>query len=235
MRSADPLPWGQQTLDAITALAGSAPAAVLMRHPEREPIVDMKSADLIPLTPAGEAAARALGRRLPCGRRVRLWHSPVGRCAVTAQRLAEGFRTAGGEAELEGVLPILGGPYVLDVDGMLRLVSALGPRYARAWFDGEVPSTVMAPRDEVARQILRTAGDLLREAAPDSLLLFVTHDWNVMLVRESILGLTHEQVGWLDYMDGVLLTRDGAGIGVDWHGRRARVPGAELAVEPASE
>ncbi|HEY3353993.1 MAG TPA: histidine phosphatase family protein [Polyangia bacterium] len=226
--STERLTWGQHVLDAVThfqaGLAQPEPAAILIRHSVREPLLDMATADAVPLTPEGEEAARALGRRLPRARRLRVWHSPVGRCAMTAHRVAEGFREAGGAVDVDGVLPILGGPYVRDVAGMVRLVGTLGARYARAWFDGEVPDSVMAPRDQVARQIVGVVADLVAAAAPDALLVLVTHDWNVMLVRESILGITHEEVGWLDYLDGLLVTRAGDGVDVDWHGRAARVP-----------
>ena len=80
-----------------------------------------------------------------------------------------------------------------------------------------------AARDEVARQVLLVAAELLGAAPPDTLLVLVTHDWNVMLVREAILGLTHEEVGWLDYLDGLLITRVDDAVEVDWHGRATRV------------
>ena len=228
MDPTETLRWGQPLLAAIDALDPGAPAAVLIRHSKREPLRDMAVADGVPLTPAGEEAALEFGRRLPRSFTVRLWHSPIDRCRVTAARIAEGFTAGGGTVRNEGVLSILGGPYVIDMGGMLKLITELGARYARAWFDGQLPPSVMEPREQATRDNLAAAGKLLVEAAPGTLLLLVTHDWNVMLVRETVLGLTHEQVGWLDYLDGVILRRVGPDLHVAWREHRRRVSLAEL-------
>ncbi|MBI5480044.1 MAG: histidine phosphatase family protein [Deltaproteobacteria bacterium] len=220
------VPWGRDVLRAVAAVPAERPAAVMVRHSERESLTDMNEAHLIPLTAQGEEAARAFGRHLPAGRTVRALHSPISRCAVTAARVVEGYRSAGGDAALAGVLPELGGPYVLDLPATIRISNELRARYPRAWFDGDLPPGVAMPRDEASDLTLTGVDKVLRGAAAGTLLVLVTHDWNVLLVRESVLGLRFEDVGWIDYLDGLLMVSDGAGLEVSWreHSRRVAVP-----------
>jgi broad specificity phosphatase PhoE len=196
----------------------------MLRHSEREALVDMREAHLVPLTPRGEEAARAFGRNLPAGRTVRALHSPISRCAVTAARIVEGYRAAGGDAGLAGILPVLGGPYVLDLAATVRLSNELRARYPRAWFDGELPPNVAMPRDEASDLTLRVVSGVLDENAPGTILVMVTHDWNVLLVRESVLGLRFEEVGWIDYLDGLVVAPAAPGLAVSWREHRRHVP-----------
>jgi broad specificity phosphatase PhoE len=218
------VPWGREVLRAIAAAPATQPAAAMVRHSERESLTDMRDAHLVPLTPQGEEAARAFGRGLPAGRTVRALHSPIGRCAVTAARIVDGYRAAGGDAALAGILPVLGGPYVLDLAATIRLSNELRARYPRAWFDGELPPNVAMGRDEASDVTLHAVAGVLGRAAPGTLLVLVTHDWNVLLVRESVLSLRFEDVGWIDYLDGLLIVPAPEGLEVSWREHRRRLP-----------
>jgi broad specificity phosphatase PhoE len=217
-------PWGREVLRSVAEVPTEQPAAVMVRHSERESLTDMGEAHLIPLTARGEEAARAFGRHLPAGRTVRALHSPISRCAVTAARIVEGYRAAGGDAALAGILPELGGPYVLDLPATIRLSNELRARYPRAWFDGELPPGVAMPRDEASSLTLTGVDKVLRGTAPGTLLVLVTHDWNVLLVRESVLSLRFEDVGWIDYLDGLLIEPAPEGLEVSWRTHRRCVP-----------
>jgi broad specificity phosphatase PhoE len=218
------VPWGREVLGSVAGVRAEQPAAVMVRHSERESLTDMNQAHLIPLTARGEEAARAFGRHLPAGRTVRALHSPISRCAVTAARVVEGYRDAGGDASLAGVLPELGGPYVLDLPATIRLSNELRGRYPRAWFDGELPPGVAMPRDEASDLTLGAVASVLRGAEPATLLVLVTHDWNVLLVRESVLGLRFEDIGWIDYLDGLLFVPAPEGLEISWREHRRGVP-----------
>jgi broad specificity phosphatase PhoE len=218
------VPWGREVLHAVAGAPAAHPAAVMVRHSEREALHDMREAHLVPLTPQGEEAARAFGRSLPPGRTVRALHSPIGRCAMTAARIVDGYRAAGGDAALAGVLPELGGPYVLDLAATVRLSNELRARYPRAWFDGELPPGVAMPRDEASALTLRAVAGVMGAAAPGTLFVLVTHDWNVLLVRESVLALRFEDVGWIDYLDGLLIVPAAEGLEVSWREHRRLVP-----------
>jgi broad specificity phosphatase PhoE len=223
MSSSADLPWGHEVLYSLAEAPPDAPAAILVRHSERERLQDMRDAHLIPLTAAGEAGAREFGRQLPSGRQLRTLHSPISRCATTAARIVEGYRAAGGEAESDGPLDELGGPYVLDLPETIRLSNDLRERYPRAWFDGLLPPGVAMPRDEASALTVKAVARVLRGAPRGALFVLVTHDWNILLVRESVLGLRFEDVGWVNYLDGLLMVPKDGELEISWRDHRRTV------------
>lgn len=203
--------WGAPLLAALARLPLDAPAAVLMRHSARGPITDILRALEIPLSPEGVAVARVFGRALP-HRHVLLRHSPVPRCAQTAECVAEGVREAGGIAVLQGPDDRLGGPYVVDSLAVALKSAELGSGFVTAWREGHLPATIIQPLADAAREQLGCALEALRGAGPGELHILVTHDWNVLTVREATLGVRHEEAGWVDFLDGVVVVRNGEGI-----------------------
>lgn len=207
-------------LDSLAALVPGNAAGAVVRHADREPILDFARSEEARLTPIGRAAAHSLGQRLPAGRRLRLIHSPVHRCAETAEQLAAGYQSWGGEAIVEGEDRRLLGPYVLDGRELGRLVEQQGMEpFIRCWFDGGVSPSVLQPLADAAAELLAAVAEHLERAAPDELWFLVTHDWNLLLLREHYLGVRHEDAGWPDYLDGCGLWRRDGQLSLGWRGR----------------
>jgi len=214
---AGPRAYGADLLRTLVGVADRpGPVAVLLRHSARERLTDTRSSPLVPLSDEGRAAARAFGRGLPPGRRVVLRHSWVDRCRETADRIAEGYREAGGRAEVAGADEPLGASYVRDLDALASLADAQGRGFVRPWLDGTADPAAIAPPAEAAAGMTDRIAALLAGSAPGDLHLLVTHDWNVLVVREVCLGVRHEDVGWADYLDGVVFRPDGGGIEMIW-------------------
>ncbi|HOX43333.1 MAG TPA: histidine phosphatase family protein [Myxococcota bacterium] len=191
--------------DMISGLPTDRPLALLLRHAERASIDTIEDSYRALLTPAGMTAARLLGGRLAHLRPIRLAHSPVGRCRQTAACLAEGIQAAGGEATLLGERTELGGPYMLDFRAaMAAVLDEGGGRFVRAWFDGRPPADgLVRPFREAARGQLEALLASLREPGARGVWLGISHDWNLLLLREGYLGLRHEAAGWPDYLEGL--------------------------------
>lgn len=212
-------------LVALQELPADGSAAVFIRHAERYPIIDVTSHAQVLLTPQGEADAVVTGSLLPPDRCVRLWHSRVRRCKQTAERIAEGFATAGGRVELAGELESLCGSFVRDSDGFSALTRQHGGNdFIRSWFDGCFDPAVIDPRDVAAARLLSVAQEALGTSQPDSLNLLVTHDWEIMTMRETYLGVRHEDVGWAEYLDGLAMAWDGHTTQFAWREFRGRSP-----------
>ncbi len=213
-------------VDHLSDLPRDRPVAVLLRHAERSSIDTVEDSFRALLTSAGMTAARLLGGRLAGHRPVRLAHSPVERCRQTAACVAEGVRAAGGEAVLLGDRLELGGPYMLDFRQAMAEVLAHGARrYVRAWFDGLPPGAgQVRPFRESAREQVALLGAALDEAGSAGLWVGVSHDWNLLLVREGYLGVRHEDGGWPDYLEGVAAWRDRAELVLCLGEHLARVP-----------
>lgn len=183
-------------------------AALVLRHAERFPVVDLATHEEILLTENGHLAARAAGAELHDalgGRTLVVGHSPVERCAQTARGIAAGFQDRGGRVREVGAVAHLASPFVVDKGKAYALVNGYGHAFIRAWFDGEVPHDCFHPRHRAAREQLDAIVDALRGCDEEEVAVFVTHDWNIALVREEFLGVKHEDFGWPDYLDGLAL------------------------------
>jgi len=192
----------------------------LLRHAERGPILDPVEGYTVPLTRKGVADAVALGRDLAGHGPFALRHSPLLRCRQTAEALAAGIESAGGAvAQLES-LDQLGGGYVRQPEAKATLARALGEEFVRAWFDGELSQDVVQPLASAARDQLAAMLGALPADSPYSG-LFVSHDWNLLIVREHALSLRYEDEGWPGFLDGIALVPQGERI-LLCHGDRVR-------------
>ena len=190
---------------------------LLLRHAERHPIDDPTEGWDVRLTEQGRVAAAELGRQLAGSGPFVLRHSPVPRCGETADALAEGIREAGGRARLGGVLEPLAGPYLRNPLEAMAAARDLGHRFVRAWFSDQLPSDLIDGRAASARsQLIAMVGGCTDGGSGQGAAsgcaesgLYVSHDWNLLAVREEYFDLRHEEAGWPDFLDGVaLVVRD---------------------------
>jgi hypothetical protein len=177
--------------------------------------------------------AADLGTRLAallgCGDRVVLGHSPVLRCGQTAAAIHAGLTAAARAATVIGERGHLGGPYLRDPKPALDLAAQLGHHFLRQWFDGSVPESLVQPRPDAAREQVDRALEVLDRPETPRLAVLVSHDWNLMLVREHYFGVRHEEAGWIDFLDGVAIRRAMGGFAVGYRRCVVHVPAAEAA------
>jgi len=213
---------GSDVIKMIGTFAPEGRSAVMLRHAARFPIVDMTRPELAELTPEGSATAEAMGEQLRGHDGVRLFHSPVKRCQQTAECLARGARRAGVSVELAGAEEALGVEYILDMKAAAQLSVEHGDHFVRRWMDGQVPENVIWRTERIAAaKVDYVARKLAEPCRPGRWLdLHVSHDWNVMVLRERLLGVRHEEAGWLTFPDGVGFMLDGRQLLADYHGQR---------------
>jgi broad specificity phosphatase PhoE len=189
----------------LSTLASGTRAALLVRHAERGPVTDLARHHEVLLTPAGVEAARVSGQQLTtCTRHGRpvFAHSPVERCGQTARALHEGA----GVGDVAGVIDDLGSNYLRDPARVAQAYLEGGRDFVRAWFDGRVDDGIIAPCDVVARLQIDAMTGLLQQ---HDIVVAVSHDWNIAALREHALGARFEDVGWPEFLDGVVVTADG--------------------------
>lgn len=197
--------YGHELLATIRSLPQDTDAAVFLRHAERFAIVDYADPTLAELTPSGIAAAEAFGALLQGFERVRIFHSPVKRCRQTAEGIARGAADRVRSVEVAGPEDALGVDYILDLQEAGRLTTLHGEGFVRRWFAGEVAPDVIRSAVGIAERKLEYLSQRLREpsAAGRRLDLHVSHDWNIIVLRELLLSVRHEEAGWLNFLDGV--------------------------------
>jgi len=180
-------------------------AVLVLRHAEREPIPDPLRPELAELTPAGMRAARELGARLGGFTHLRLFHSPVKRCRQTAECIIEGLSGLGPRVEGPSPVESLGLGYIRGPHEVAVLTREHGDHFIRLWFEGKVDTRFMQDPRELARQMRGHMDECLGQQVAHGrrLDIHVTHDWNLLVLREWNLGLRHEEEGWIEFLDGL--------------------------------
>lgn len=205
---------GHELLATIAGLQTAPAVAAVMRHAARHPIANPAEPALAEITADGAKAATDFGARLTGFERVRLFHSPVKRCGQTAECIAQGAASAGLAVELAGAREELGIDYILDLTEAGRLTLQYGDTFVRRWVERTVPENVVRPAQTVASRQTDFVAARLREPAGDGrrLDLHVSHDWNIILLRELLLQIRFEEAGWLTFLDGVAFTAGSTGL-----------------------
>ena len=190
--------------------AGVHRASALIRHSAREFDPDRRDLEN-QLTDEGRGLAQKFGEALPRDVFLRAYASPIERCMETAALSLDAHRSMGGSASRHRELEGLGPFYILDQRKMFRIIESAqedGRDFMREWFDAALdPDTVIAPR-QCAEIMLRLVLEKLRRQATregPTLDLCVTHDVNVHLIKDQVLGLKHEVHGQVEFLDGVVI------------------------------
>ncbi len=200
------------------------PTAFLFRHAERDPFTSAESAFTAQLTEKGHREAFELGKELARYSPILFHHSPVERCRQTVEDMAAGVTAGGGSSEIRGAIETLGGPYIVgDWERIVDMVVAMGnDAFLRKWFDGDVEPGILLPLPAAAEQQLGVLAAQL--ARGDEVTVNVSHDWNLMLIREHFFGLRHDDIDLPPFLDGIAASRNGAGLSLNYHGRRITAP-----------
>lgn len=213
---------GLETLKTLQTLKKGVPTAVILRHAARYPILDLARPELAEITPEGAEAAQAWGQKIDGFAQLRLFHSPVKRCRQTAECIADGAVRAGLRVVHSGPESALGVTYIRDLAEAGRLSQVHGEHFVRMWLRGEVSPSVIMETKQVARTKIDCLMHRLDEPgrADNCLDVHVSHDWNIMVLREHMLGLRHEETGWLGYLDGLCMALDEGALAVAYRAHR---------------
>jgi bisphosphoglycerate-dependent phosphoglycerate mutase len=179
------------------------PLAIMVRHAEREPILDYANAFDACLTEKGKSDAHLFGKNMKKIGQTALYHSPVQRCVQTADCVCAGLESNGTQAHVVGSIFDLGGAYIV---GPWHEIAASIDRYGhftfvRKWFNDEFPPDFIMPLDLAAATQLRILANQLLSG--DSSSINITHDWNIMVLREYYFDSRHEDIGVPEYLDGL--------------------------------
>lgn len=217
---------GLKLLETIRSLPTDADVAVFLRHAERFPILAATDHTLAELTPDGFVAAEAFGARVHGFDCVRIFHSPVKRCRQTAESIARGLISKGLPVEIAGPAEALGVDYILDPVETARLATLHGDHFIRLWFTGQIEPTVIRAADQIATRKLDYLIQRLREPRSHGrrLDLHVSHDWNILALRELLCGVRHEEAGWLNFLDGVAFSSAVSGLRAVYRDRAVTQP-----------
>jgi len=206
---------------SLRALQGMDHAAIIVRHAERFPLTSVVDSMGVGLTEKGLRDALDFGRSIPFFPKARVWFSPALRCIQTAEGIAEGMRERGTEVLLFQEEWNLCGPYVKETDCLIQ-AERLGDRFLREWFEGRVDPRIIDPAPQAFHMVLDPIIEKLGTA--EGIDVHVSHDWDIMMLRESLFGTKHEAEGWLPYLDGLIFLPSDGGYRACYRERCAEVP-----------
>lgn len=193
--------------------------AIIMRHAQRDAIIDIRDALMVPLNPEGIKAARKLGTEMQHLGKLSLYHSPVYRCQETAESMVDGLAN---ESSVVGPMDVLGGPYVKgEWSALAHEISREGMLpFVRKWFDNKIDSDLMHPLEYVAELKINYLREMLSRNIST---IHVTHDWNILILREYFFGLKHEDLGNPDFMDGIICYQEGNSMILKYHQHTVKI------------
>ena len=213
--------YGSDVLAALGKVNGSGPCAIIVRHAARHPIVDLRRSLEVGLTEDGMRDARRFGSSLGSFSKVRLFHSPALRCRQTAECMLRGLGGNGASASVTGPEHNLCAPYMRDESCLVR-AAQVGNGFIREWFEGGLDREWILDTGSAADMVIAPIVERLQEPDGESRLdVHVSHDWEISLLREELLGLRHEDVGWPPFLDGILFRADGTGLRVAYNSHEA--------------
>ena len=205
--------WITEQLSGIPA---QADVSLILRHAEREDILQGTFGVDVPLTACGVASAERLGAMLSVARpQVRATASPVPRCASTAKAILRG----GDRPEEVALDWRLGepGPFVVDeeISGALFLRVGILEIVRHQLTHVEPPSGMRATSEGVDI-LLGLAADDLRSCG--RLNIYVTHDAILAVLVAHMYRLPVDDISWPGYLDGLLLWRCRDRLHFIWRG-----------------
>lgn len=208
-------------LDDIAQVPTGSGCALIIRHGDRDGVMDRVVADEKGLNDRGSRRSLELGRSLRRFTELRSWSSPIGRCVDTCAKVGEGF---GSSCPIEST-EFLGmrAPFMRRPEEAYRLMKTLGLNgFVKAYVSDEIDPQTALPCPEGTRMLLsyaieRTKG--MREGVG----LFVTHDMIITPPLAYYFGYDYEGKGLVPFLDGVVLYETKGGYAARFRGEVLKV------------
>jgi hypothetical protein len=218
------LEYGNSTLELIKDLLsrGINKFSVMLRHSAR--YYDHEHPEMEPflvLTEEGKRYSLELGCALPEGLEINLFSSAFGRCIETAYMIDKGYVSKNGTTYHNRVEKLLSPSYVKKPFELAATLGKPHSDFIRTWFDGEIPLDIMESPKKAAGDILQGLVERLPGLSENSININVTHDWNLYLVKEQIMGLKHEEVGPVEYLEGLVVYESAGQVFIENHQKQA--------------
>ncbi|MGA1840888.1 MAG: PEP-utilizing enzyme [bacterium] len=187
----------------------SKQTALLIRHSERcEPGKDNNYYN-IPLTQNGRKMAKDFGKSLPIDRNFRIYYSPPPRCKETAEQIKDGLLSSGGSVSETSQQDFLGTNFINSHQKMVSLIEKIGiSAFSRKWISRNIEPEIISDPFMVISQIFNGLINAFENKGHtgNEIDIHITHDWNLLAVRDIFLDLKHEVLGRPDYLDGLLFS-----------------------------
>jgi len=183
--------------------------SLIIRHSNRHSIPKgvIEHRD-VPLTTEGRKLAFHFGKKLPKYYSIRLYYSPIPRCRETAEYLMKGIHNNSRSAKLMGEKDFL---YInlIDQREIVRILEKIGHHnFGYNWLKGKIDQEIIEPPKLVASKIIEGIITSMKKRIRNSIDIHVTHDLNILSVRDIISPIQNEKFDWPEYLDGIIATHN---------------------------
>ncbi|HDZ18044.1 hypothetical protein LCGC14_0950690 [marine sediment metagenome] len=207
-------------IENLTKFPEGSKIILVLRHSHRnEPAVN-ENVNKLRLTPQGHAIAKKFGESLPKDRFIKISHSIIWRCEETAENIHNGFRSIGGNSELNGILTTL-----FDIGLKNRaFTDQIKKNHFRdvlfRWVAGFYLPEEWTPFTTYCQDAANLIWSNNINLPTNSIDIYVTHDWHTMSFRFGWFGLPPDK-NWVKFLGGFAFAfEDDQILLLDHHGLR---------------
>ena len=202
----------KETLSTMMKLVndGIDKFAVIMRHSDRYFSKDALMEPFMGLTEKGKDYALALGEDLLLTPRPKFFSSYFGRCIETACIIDKGYSKRYGRFNGHNALKSDLAPfYIKNIEDALEMVNETGSlKFLRRWFNNEISEEIMENPEKTAETLSDFLKNRLEKLNGKEIAICVSHDWNLFPLKEYKLGLKHEDVGAVGFLESIIVFKD---------------------------
>lgn len=205
--------YGSPTVKLIQSLfdKGIRQFSVIMRHSARHYSDEINMEPFMSLTEEGKILSFEMGTNLPAGLTARFFSSHIGRCIETAYQVDKGYTKQQNGTTISNIVSSDISPfYVVDIKELLKIIMVQETElFIRNWLDGKIPPSAIVEAKESAERMFTFMENQLGTQQGPMIDICVTHDWNIYILKEIGLGMPHETYGKIEYLEGIVLFKDG--------------------------
>ena len=183
--------------------------SLLIRHANRYPIPKgVIEHQNVPLINKGRKLAFEFGKKLPLSYSIRIFHSPIPRYKETAEYVMKGFQSNDGLAKLMGEKDFLI-INLVDQREMVRILDEIGhQKFGYRWLKGKVDERIIDKPERVASKIIKGIITLMENEVKKNIDIHITHDLNILSIREFISPVPNDNFDWPEYLSGIIFTQN---------------------------
>ena len=158
------------------------------------------------LTDKGKDFAVDFGAALRPNPLPKFTSSFLGRCIETAFLIDKGFTKKNNQILDHNYLADMLAPfYIKDMESAVLRVKEQGSKlFLRNWFDNRVDKSIMENPEKTSNLLSEFMIEQIKNLKKTQISICVSHDWNIYSLKEFKLGLKHETIGEVGYLDGVV-------------------------------
>jgi broad specificity phosphatase PhoE len=196
--------WTSQArglIQAIPEFPEESKIILLLRHSHRDEPNEIEEMHHLRLTNEGHEVAKKFGSLLPIKRTVRLFHSIIWRCQETAEDIATGFRTVGGNPEIKGNLLALyhagtAPNFFIDIFKKEPPI-----QFMYRWVIGFYSPELIMPFQDYCQNVAKTIMNEVNKAPEKSINIYITHDVFLLALRFGWFAFPPDK-NWIPFLGG---------------------------------